>query len=227
MKKINIAIDGYAGCGKSTTAKAVARNLNYTYIDTGAMYRAVSLYLLRAHVPFEEESPALAAALGQIALDFIHLPDCSREITLNGERVEPEIRKPEVSDVVSQVSKHRSVRAALVREQQRMAQQGGVVMDGRDIGTVVLPGAELKVFMTANIDVRTSRRQAELREKGIEQAPEEIRRNLLERDRIDTSRTESPLRQAEDAILIDTTHIEIPEQVRLVCELAHERMDKS
>jgi CMP/dCMP kinase len=221
MKKINIAIDGHAGCGKSTTAKGVARRLGYLFIDSGAMYRAVTLHLLREGVDFAEETPAFKAAVEQVKVDFF-LPEGGGhpEVQLNGEKVEAEIRQPQVSAQVSQVARHPSVREVLVREQQRISLDKGVVMDGRDIGTVVLPQAELKVYMTAAPLVRAQRRQAELAAKGIEQPLEEILANLQERDRIDSSRPTSPLRQAEDAIVIDTSGLTIEQQIDQVVALA-------
>jgi CMP/dCMP kinase len=224
MSKINIAIDGFAGCGKSTTAKRVAACLNYTYIDSGAMYRAVTLYFLRHGIDFSSESPEMKAALDDIHLEFVSTPDGSgREMHLNGESVEEAIRTPEVSDAVSPVSVHPMVRRAMVSQQQRMGEQKGVVMDGRDIGTVVFPDAELKVFMTADMQVRARRRQEELARKGIEWDIAHVIENLSERDRIDSTRKEGPLRKAGDAIEIDTTFIEIDEQVDQVCELAREK----
>lgn len=221
VRNINIAIDGFAGCGKSTTAREVARQLGYLYIDTGAMYRAVSLYFLRNGIPFEQDNPHIAEALSRITLDFAPTPDGKgREITLNGERVEAQIRTPEVSAAVSPVSVHKAVRQELVRQQQRMALHKGVVMDGRDIGTVVLPGAELKIFMTATPEARAERRLEEMQAKGQAANREQVLHNLLERDRIDSSREEGPLRQAEDALLLDTTLLSIPEQVESVLELA-------
>ncbi|MDX2248712.1 MAG: (d)CMP kinase [Bacteroidia bacterium] len=222
MKRITIAIDGYAGCGKSSTAKAVARKLNYLYIDSGAMYRAVSLYLLRHNIPFETESDELLDALENIYVDFLEKPgELFPVITLNGQEVEDEIRNPEISAIVSQVSIHREVRREMVSQQRRLGESGGVVMDGRDIGTVVFPNAELKVFMTASPDVRALRRKEELAARGLEVSLEEILENLLKRDKIDSSRKESPLKQANDAILIDTSFMEFKDQVDRVVSLAN------
>jgi cytidylate kinase len=222
LERINIAIDGHAGCGKSTTAREVARRLGYLYIDTGAMYRAVTLHFLRNQVPFEEETPEMRKALDDLKIDFV-VEGEKREVCLNGERVEGEIRSPEVSASVSQASVHPMVRRELVAQQQRMAKQKGVVMDGRDIGTVVLPEAELKVFMTASTEIRAKRRQQELKEKGVDWSLEKIIENLEQRDRIDASRKEGPLKKAEDAIEIDTSHINISEQVERVLKLAESR----
>ncbi|MDX1909080.1 MAG: (d)CMP kinase [Bacteroidia bacterium] len=227
MKRINIAIDGYSGCGKSTTARAVARHLGYTYIDTGAMYRAVTLYFLRHAIPYDAETPAMWEALGQIELHFHPTDEPGKcDMILNGENVEHAIRTLEVSQAVSPVSVHPVVRRALVAQQQQMGKARGVVMDGRDIGTVVFPDAELKVFMTAELEMRSRRRQAELAEKGIDATLDEIISNLQTRDQIDANRSEGPLRKADDAVEIDTTHITFEDQVSQVCHLAHARMEE-
>ncbi|MEZ4826653.1 MAG: (d)CMP kinase [Bacteroidia bacterium] len=222
MKRITIAIDGYAGCGKSSTAKSVARKLNYLYIDSGAMYRAVSLYFLRHNIPYETESEELLDALENIYVDFVEKPgELFPIITLNGQEVEDDIRNPEISAIVSQVSIHKEVRREMVSQQRRLGEAGGVVMDGRDIGTVVFPNAELKIFMTASPEVRARRRMEELLERGIEVSLNEIQENLERRDYIDSHRKESPLVQAEDAILIDTSDMEFKEQVDRVLSLAN------
>lgn len=222
MGKINIAIDGYAGTGKSTTAKEVARRLDYLYIDTGAMYRAVTLHFLRKNVPFEEESAALLDALKNLEIDFVNgQKKGKRSVTLNGEIVEKEIRSLKVNKAVSPVATLVPVRHALVAQQQRMALRKGVVMDGRDIGTVVLPDAELKVFMTASMDIRAKRRLEEMNASGMNASLEEVKANLISRDKIDSSRAEGPLRKAEDAIEIDTSHITIEEQIEKILYLAH------
>lgn len=187
------------------------------------MYRAVSLYMLQHDVPFDTESDELLDALENIYVDFLHKPnELFPVITLNGQEVESEIRKPEISAIVSQVSIHKSVRREMVNQQRRLGEAGGVVMDGRDIGTVVFPDAELKVFMTASIDVRAQRRLEELEEREIDASLEEIKNNLRERDRIDSTRKESPLRQADDAILIDTSEMEFKDQVDQVVKLAQQ-----
>lgn len=227
MKDITIAIDGYAGCGKSSTAKEVAKKLGYLYIDSGAMYRAVSLHFWRHNIDFENESEELIEELENIYIDF----NFGRNkpfpvVTLNGVEVEDEIRKPEISAIVSQVSVHKSVRREMVSQQRRLGEAGGVVMDGRDIGTVVFPNAELKVFMTASIDKRAERRLAELQSKGIPASLEDIKANLAQRDHIDSSREVGPLKQAPDAVLIDTTNLDFDEQVDLVCKLAKEKIAK-
>lgn len=225
VEKITIAIDGYAGCGKSTTAKGVAKRLGYIYIDTGAMYRAVSLYFTRHHIDYSEETPALIDAVQHIQIDFVRnqaTGDCFTR--MNGEIVEAEIRRPEISNIVSLVSVHASVREAMVAQQRQMGQAKGVVLDGRDIGTVVFPDAELKVFMTAEMKVRAGRRLAELQQKGIDTNLEAVIENLKERDRIDTTRKIAPLKQAADSIVLDTTDLVIDQQVELVCQWAKQRM---
>jgi len=226
LKKIVIAIDGLSGCGKSTTAKRVAAHLGYLYIDTGAMYRAVSLYFLQHGIQFDQDSPEVQTALQNICIDLKpHAEHFSWETYLNGEEIEEKLRTPEVSQVVSKVSALPSVRKAMVAQQQRMGKEKGVVMDGRDIGTVVFPHAELKVFMTASLEVRAMRRQQELAQKGIQVSLGEIRENLAERDRLDSSRKIAPLKQAHDAIVIDTTELTIETQVQRVCDLAREILD--
>jgi cytidylate kinase len=214
---INIAIDGYAGCGKSTTARRVAEALGYVYVDTGAMYRAVTLFILENDLDFSEENEPLNEALESIELDFSDADaDGHRFILLNGENVESRIRTPEVSRAVSPVATLKSVRKMLVAQQQRMPNRKGFVIDGRDIGTVVLPHAELKVFMTADMDVRVARRRQELEAKNIFWKTDDIRKNMLERDHIDSNREEGPLSQAEDAKVLDTSDLTIDDQVRMV-----------
>jgi cytidylate kinase len=226
---ITIAIDGYSGCGKSSTAKAVARALDYTYIDSGAMYRAVTLYLLRQKVDLLDVE-AVKAALNQITISFkikegVEAP--LYETYLNGENVEQEIRSMEISDKVSAVSAIPQVRKAMVGLQRNMGVNKRVVMDGRDIGTNVFPNAEVKVFMTAELYKRACRRQKELKERGILVAVSEIMENLAERDQIDSTRAKNPLVKAENAIEINTTNLEFDEQVAQVIELAREAMKTS
>lgn len=218
-KKIVIAIDGYSACGKSTTAKQVASILGYRYIDTGAMYRAVTLYFLDHHVALTNPRE-VSRALQQIHITFKVNSKSVSETFLNGLNVEREIRNMRVSENVSQVSTIKEVRQALVEQQRRMGKEKAVVMDGRDIGTVVFPTAELKLFMTADILVRAFRRQRELLDRGQLVDLDDVIDNLLQRDKIDTGRQESPLRQADDAIVIDTTHITIDEQVDEAVRLA-------
>jgi cytidylate kinase len=218
-RKIVIAIDGYSACGKSTTAKQVAGILGYRYIDTGAMYRAVTLYFLDHHVSFTNPKE-INKALQQISIAFKVNSKNTTETYLNGLNVEKEIRKMRISQQVSQLSTIKEVRAAMVEQQRRMGKEKAVVLDGRDIGTVVFPQAELKLFMTADIAVRAFRRQKELMEKDQLIDIDEVIVNIQQRDQIDTTRTESPLRQADDAIIIDTTNITIDEQVDEVVRLA-------
>ncbi len=216
MKKIVIAIDGHSSCGKSTLAKSLARILKYIYIDSGAMYRCVTLFVLRNNlikngIPDTEN---LIRRLGQINISF-HF-DEARELNttfLNGENVEEEIRRIEVSSSVSPVSTIREVRQALVKQQREIGKNKGIVMDGRDIGTVVFPEAELKIFMTASPEVRAQRRYLELTGKGLQVNFEEIIRNISERDFIDSNRIESPLRKADDAIVLDNSYMTIVEQL--------------
>lgn len=215
-KKINIAIDGFSGCGKSTTAKAVAKALGYTYIDTGAMYRAVTLYFQNLQIDIKNSS-AVEEALKKIEIRFVFEPETNKMHTyLNGKDVEADIRKPEVAAFVSPVAAISAVRKALVHQQQQMGKEKGVVMDGRDIGTVVFPDAECKFFMTADPDIRAQRRVDELKISGVEASFESVKENLLERDRIDSNRADSPLKKAEDAIVIDTSHITIEHQIQEV-----------
>jgi CMP/dCMP kinase len=216
MKKIVVAIDGYSSCGKSTTAKYVAAELGYAYIDTGAMYRAVTLYFLTHLVSFTNPKE-IRDALNNIEITFHYNPKSERnEIFLNGLNVEDEIRKMYISNQVSEVSVIVEVRHAMVAQQQKMGKKRGVVMDGRDIGTAVFPDAEVKFFMTADVDTRAKRRQQELLEKNQLVNLDEIKKNLLKRDLIDSTREESPLRRADDAHLLDTSHMTIDEQVEFV-----------
>ena len=214
--KIIIAIDGFSSCGKSTFAKAIAARLGYIFIDTGAMYRAVTLYALdhgaiRSGIVDEE---AVVRLLGEISITFRFNPERgASDIYVNGDLAEGRILTIEVSNCVSRVSAIPEVRSKLVAMQQEMGRRRGVVMDGRDIGTVVFPDAELKIFMTADPAVRARRRYDELRARGDEVSLEEIERNVRERDRADMSRAVSPLRQAEDAIVLDNSHMSVGEQM--------------
>lgn len=212
FRKIVIAIDGYSACGKSTTAKEVARILGYRYIDSGAMYRAVTLYFLNNHISLSNPKE-IARALSQIHISFKVNSKGNSETYLNNLNVEKEIRKMRVSEHVSPVSALKDVRVAMVDQQRRMGKEKAIVMDGRDIGTVVFPNAELKFFMTADMIVRAIRRQKELLESDRLVDLDNVIENITQRDKIDTTRKESPLRQASDAITIDTTHITIDEQV--------------
>jgi cytidylate kinase len=213
---ITVAIDGYSGVGKSSTAKAVAQQLGYTYVDSGAMYRAVTLHFLRNGVELDNPA-AVTEALANLQIGFQpHSRGVGYETLLNGENVEQEIRGMRVSDHVSPVSALPAVRHALVELQRQLGAGRRVVMDGRDIGTRVFPQAELKVFMTADPTVRARRRRAELLEKGQAVAVADIERNLLQRDELDSSRKESPLTKASDAVTLDTTHLTFEAQVEQV-----------
>jgi len=223
MRKIIVAIDGYSACGKSTTARQTARILGYRYIDSGAMYRAVTLHFLEHHVSLTNLRE-VEKALGSIKLNFRVNKEGISETVLNGLSVEREIREMRVSENVSQVSTIAAVRHALVEQQRRMGKERAVVMDGRDIGTVVFPDAELKLFMTADMLVRAFRRQKELLLSDDMVDIDTIVENLTKRDRIDSTRAESPLRKASDAIEIDTTYITIWEQVDEVVRLAMARI---
>jgi len=210
--KMVIAIDGYSACGKSTTAKEVARILGYRYIDSGAMYRAVTLYFLDNHISLSNPKDIIKA-LSQIHISFKVNSKGISETYLNNLNVEKEIRKMRISEKVSPVSAVKDVRVAMVEQQRRMGKEKAIVMDGRDIGTVVFPNADLKFFMTADMVVRAIRRQKELLENDRLVDLDEVIENIAQRDKIDTTRKESPLRQAADAIVIDTTHITVDEQV--------------
>lgn len=223
MRKIIVAIDGYSACGKSTTAKETARILGFRYIDTGAMYRAVTLYFLEHHIALTNPKE-VQKALDQIKITFRVNREGRSETYLNGLNVERDIRDMRVSENVSQVSALPAVRHAMVDQQRRMGKERGVVMDGRDIGTVVFPDAELKVFMGADILVRAFRRQKELLSHDELVDIDTIIENLRKRDEIDSTRKESPLRKASDAIELDTTFITVDEQVDEVVRLALARM---
>ncbi len=226
MQKITIAVDGYSSCGKSTTAKKVAKKLGYSYIDTGAMYRAVTLYFLEHHITYSNDKE-VEKALENIHIEFRRNPNDGRNETfLNGLNIEDEIRKLYIANQVSEVSAIAAVRHAMVAQQRRMGRKKGVVMDGRDIGTVVFPDAELKIFMTADPIIRANRRQIELAERGDLVDLEDIIENIKKRDLIDTTRKESPLRKADDAIEIDTSYMTLDEQVEVVCILADEALGR-
>lgn len=216
MKKITIAIDGYSSCGKSTMAKALAKKLGYVYVDTGAMYRSVTLFAIR-HQLFNEDGSVktdeLQRLMPEIHISFkLNKETGLPETYLNGELVEREIRGMEVSSHVSPIAAIPFVREALVKQQQAMGREKGVVMDGRDIGTVVFPDAELKIFVTASPEVRAQRRYDELKAKGQPADYADILKNVQQRDYIDTHRETSPLRQAPDALVLDNSHMTIAEQ---------------
>ena len=215
-KKIIIAIDGFSSCGKSTFAKAIAARLGYIFIDTGAMYRAVTLYALEhgAIVDGKVAEDMVVALLPDVNISFrFNAERGASDAYVNGERVEDKIRSIEVSNMVSHVSSIAQVREKLVAMQQQMGRARGVVMDGRDIGTVVFPDAELKIFMTADAQVRAERRYAELKAKGDNVTMEEILENVISRDKADMTREISPLRQAEDAVVLDNSHMSVEEQM--------------
>ena len=219
MKKIIITIDGWSSCGKSTLAKQLARRLGYIYVDSGAMYRAITLYFLRNHVDWTDTAH-VAQALQDISLEFVPNEKSGQsEIYLNGENVEYVIRDLVVAEKVSEVAAIKEVRTFAVAQQQQMGLQKGIVMDGRDIGTVVFPDAELKIFMTADNAVRVERRFKELYEKNPNVSLEEVKSNLEMRDYIDSHREVSPLRQAEDAIVLDNTRLTEAEQFRQALQL--------
>jgi len=217
MKGLIIAIDGPSASGKSTTAKLVAERLGYTYLDTGAMYRALTLKALRQGVNGgDEDSLCQLASSLQLALSF---EDGRLRVFMDGEEVSREIRSPQVSQMVSIVSRHPRVRRIMVGRQRRIGEKGGVVVEGRDIGTVVFPQADLKIYLDADPRERARRRMKELRAKGINSPLDEQLSSLAARDRLDSQRKDSPLRKADDAILIDTTHLSIEEEVRAVLDL--------
>ena len=228
MKKITIAFDGYSSCGKSTMAKELAARVGYTFVDTGAMYRAVTLMALRAKL-FDSEGKVdedgLRKMLATATVTQKYNPDLGQaETFLNGENVEGQIRNMEVSDRVSIISALPFVRTEMVKQQQAMGREGGIVMDGRDIGTTVFPDAEMKIFVTALPQVRAQRRYLELKGKGEDVTVEEVLRNLEERDYIDSHREVSPLRQAEDAVVLDNTNLTRAEQSAMLFALFCERV---
>ena len=219
MEKIIITIDGYSSCGKSTLARQLAKRLNYIFIDSGAMYRAITLYFIENHVNIEDNT-AIQAALEQIHLEFINNNTGASDIWLSGVNVEKQIRTMNVSDRVSDIAALEAVRIFAVAEQQQMGKNKGIVMDGRDIGTTVFPKAELKIFMTASIEVRTLRRYEELKLKYPDISMEEVKENLLKRDLIDSTRKISPLRQAKDAITLDNSKLSMPQQLDIAASWA-------
>ena len=224
MKKVNIAIDGFSACGKSTTAKAMARELGYLYVDSGAMYRAVTLYFLDHNITLTNPRE-VQKALDNIKITFHVNPKTGEtETFLNVLRVEEEIRTMRVTEHVSQVSALSPVRKAMVSQQQKFGKKKGVVMDGRDIGTVVFPNAALKIFMIADMNIRVERRQKELFEKNQLVDFEEVKANLARRDAIDSTREDSPLKQADDALIIDTTYRTLDEQIEEGLNLATSRI---
>lgn len=218
MQPIIVAIDGYSSCGKSTIAKALAKSAGYTYVDTGAMYRAVALYAFRLFGDEAIRREAVIPILTNIHIGFIQAAD-GQHVTLNGEDVESQIRTLEIGNLASQISTIKEVRAFLVAQQQAMGEKKGIVMDGRDIGTVVFPNAELKLFLTASPEVRAERRFKELEAKGEKPVWEEVLADVNDRDYRDTHRAESPLRQAEDAIVVDNSEMTREEQMAKIVEI--------
>ena len=224
MKKIIITIDGWSSCGKSTLAKQLAQALNYLYVDSGAMYRAITLYFLRNHVDWTDKKE-VERALKDIKLEFIHNPKSQiSEIYLNDENVEYVIRDLVVAEKVSEVAAIKEVRDFAVAQQRNMGKQKGIIMDGRDIGTVVFPKAELKIFMIADNAVRVERRFKELYEKNPNVTLDEIKSNLEMRDYIDSNREVSPLKKADDAILLDNTNLTESEQLHMALKWAKARI---
>lgn len=221
MRDIIVAIDGYSSCGKSTIAKALAKYAGYTYVDTGAMYRATALYAQRAGLTDRLEE--VVAVLSNIQIGFTHTPE-GQHVTLNGEDVEGYIRTLEVGNLASQISTIKEVRAFLVAQQQAMGEKKGIVMDGRDIGTVVFPNAELKLFLTASPEVRAERRYKELQAKGESPVYEDVLRDTNDRDYRDTHRAESPLRQADDAVVVDNSQMTREQQMAKIVEIFEEKV---
>jgi cytidylate kinase len=223
-KKIIIAIDGFSSCGKSTLAKAMAKALEYVFVDTGAMYRAIALYFLRNNIAFTDNNSILVA-LDEIELRFKYNAVSQKsDMYLNGENVEQEIREMRVSQKVSEVASIPAVRDFAVAQQQAMGIDKGIVMDGRDIGTVVFPNAELKLFVTADPAIRLERRYQELLQTNPAISKEEVSANLQQRDLMDSTRAHSPLRQAEDALVLDNTNLDRAQQFELAMQWAKERM---
>ena len=228
MKKITIAIDGHSSCGKSTMAKDLAREVGYVYVDTGAMYRSVTLFALRNGLFTDDDinEEELRRRMPEIHISFKFNPETGRPDTyLNGELVEKDIRTMEVSNKVSPIATLGFVREAMVAQQQQMGKDKGVVMDGRDIGTTVFPNAELKVYVTASAEVRAQRRYDELKAKGMDADFDDILKNVQERDYIDSHREVSPLRKADDAIKLDNSHMTIPEQKQWLLDRFNEAVN--
>lgn len=219
MKKISIAVDGPSAAGKSSIAKIVAKQLDYIYIDTGAMYRCVGYYCLTNNIDLEDET-LVSQALANITIEM----DSANHVYLNGEDVSSAIRQDEVSMSASKVSSYHDVRAFLVEQQRKMASVGGVILDGRDIGTVVLPAAELKIYQVASVETRAMRRYLENQQRGLPADLETIKKDIEQRDYQDMNRAISPLKQADDAVVLDTSNLNIEEVVSKVMELVEERV---
>ena len=224
-QRITIAIDGFSACGKSTLAKAVAAQLGYSFIDSGAMYRGAALFFYRKGFVSEEhmDLEGIYSVIDQLRLSFslIHDKNC---LFLNDENIDEEIRQAHVAAIVSKVATIKAVRVQLVKQQQEMGRLGGIVMDGRDIGSVVFPNAELKLFVTANVDIRVKRRFDELKEKGIPQTMAEAKENLIQRDHVDSTRAESPLVKVDDALVLDNSFLSKDQQLNKVLNLVSERI---
>lgn len=228
-KRLTIAIDGYSSCGKSTFARAIAEELDYIYIDSGAMYRAVTLYCIRkGYIEGEDVKTAdIIGDLDEIDISFVYNPGIGiHETFLNSENVEREIRSLEVSSHVSRISRIHQVRTRMVELQRQIGVNKGIVMDGRDIGTVVFPDADLKIFMTASVDIRAKRRYDELRRKNIEADLEEVRMNIISRDIADENRDISPLRRADDAIILDNSRMTVDQQMDWIMEIIRKKFDE-
>ncbi len=229
-KKLTIAIDGYSSCGKSTFARSIAKMLNYIFIDSGAMYRAVTLFCMRKKFIGNDglNIAGIISELNNINIDFKYNPEINEyETFLNSENVEKEIRSIEVADFVSRISQIPEVRERMVEIQRHIGVAGGIVMDGRDIGTVVFPNADIKIFMTASIDIRAKRRYDELKGRGISVDFEEIKRNIISRDIADENRDISPLRRADDAIILDNSRMTVEDQMSWVKQIIEKNTDGS
>lgn len=230
QKKINIAIDGYSSCGKSTLAKSLAKELGYVFVDSGAMYRAVTFYCIKHGIIKDKKvnEELLINQLPEIHIEFGNLlQNGTRAILLNGRDVSLEIRSMEVASMVSEVAAIKAVRTFLVAEQQALGKNGGVIMDGRDIGTVVFPEAELKLFVTASPEIRAQRRYLELQQTQSDITLEDVKENLEHRDKIDTTRKESPLTKADDAIILDNSELDLDEQLNLALKLVRKTLEQS
>ena len=226
MNKITIAIDGYSSCGKSTLAKTLAKSIDYSYVDTGAMYRCVTLYALENGIIKNDQvnKESLVGQLDDISISFQHSEQLKEsDAYLNGVNVEETIRGMDISNHVSQISIIKEVREKMVAMQQKMGKETGVIMEGRDIGTVVFPDAELKVFMTASIEVRVKRRYDEMQAKGLHVSVDDVKENVLSRDYEDTHRKHSPLVQADDAVVLDNSDLSEEDQLNFMLKLVEER----
>lgn len=229
-KRLIIAIDGYSSCGKSTFARLIAKELNYIFIDSGAMYRAVTLFCMRAGFIYNNgvNTNAIISGLKNIQIDFVYNPDINEyETFLNSENVEKEIRNMEVTSHVSRISQISEVRTRMVELQRQIGVMKGIVMDGRDIGTVVFPDADIKIFMTASVDIRAKRRHSELANKGINIDFEEIKRTIIARDIADENRDISPLRRADDAIILDNSRMSVAEQMVWIRDIIEKKRNGS